>query len=39
MIILRLVQLALALVMGFFVIKLALIMWEWGIWQDIFAIK
>jgi hypothetical protein len=34
----QLVKLVLALAMGFLVIKLALIMWDWGIWQDVFGI-
>jgi hypothetical protein len=38
MIALNLIKLALALVMGFLVIKLGLIMWDWGVWQDLFGI-
>ena len=38
MIVVQLVKLVLALVMGFLVIKLGLIMWDWGVWQDIFGI-
>jgi hypothetical protein len=34
----QLVKLVLALVMGFLVIKLALILWDLGLWQDIFGI-
>jgi hypothetical protein len=35
---LRVIQGLLGLIMLFLVIKLVLIFWDWGIWQDLFGI-
>jgi hypothetical protein len=31
-------QLGLLLLAGYLVIKLAVILWHWGVWQDLFGI-
>lgn len=34
----RVIQGLLSLVLLFLVVKLALIFWDWGVWQDLFGI-